>query len=84
MIRARITVRNRAARRHDPWLAAEIADLFQALAKALFDRYRPELHYMRGPGPKWRAKHELPRASGSVATPALVPARASDGSRQLR
>jgi hypothetical protein len=19
--------------------------------------YRPELHYMRGPGPKWRAKH---------------------------
>jgi hypothetical protein len=23
----------------------------------LFDPYRPELHYMRGPGPKWRAKH---------------------------
>ena len=22
-----------------------------------FDRYRPELHYMRGPGPKWREKH---------------------------
>jgi hypothetical protein len=21
--------------------------------------YRPELHYMRGPGPKWRAKHQL-------------------------
>jgi len=20
-------------------------------------RYRSELHYMRGPGPKWRAKH---------------------------
>ena len=19
--------------------------------------YRPEAHYMRGPGPKWRAKH---------------------------
>jgi len=19
--------------------------------------YRPELHYMRGPGPKWHAKH---------------------------
>jgi hypothetical protein len=29
--------------------------------------YRPEKHYMRGPGPKWRAKHaeaEAPR-SGS-------------------
>src|SRR5262249_24798960 len=22
-----------------------------------FDAYRPELHYMRGPGPKWREKH---------------------------
>ena len=28
-------------------------DLMQAFA----DPYRPELHYMRGPGPKWRAKH---------------------------
>jgi hypothetical protein len=25
----------------------------------LFDPYRPELHYMRGPGPKWRAKHGI-------------------------
>jgi len=24
---------------------------------ALFNPYRPELHYMRGPGPKWREKH---------------------------
>jgi hypothetical protein len=22
-----------------------------------FDSYRPELHYMRGPAPKWREKH---------------------------
>jgi hypothetical protein len=22
-----------------------------------FDSYRPELYYMRGPGPKWREKH---------------------------
>ena len=29
----------------------------------LFDSYRPELHYMRGPGPKWREKHGL---SGST------------------
>jgi hypothetical protein len=21
--------------------------------------YRPELHYMRGPGPAWRAKHGI-------------------------
>ena len=25
--------------------------------KGLFDPYRPELHYMRGPGPKWHEKH---------------------------
>jgi hypothetical protein len=24
------------------------------------DTYRPEAHYMRGPGPKWRAKHAQP------------------------
>jgi hypothetical protein len=22
--------------------------------------YRPEMHYMRGPGPAWRAKHDTP------------------------
>ena len=32
------------------------ADLLRTL-KTLFDPYRPELHYMRGPGPKWHAKH---------------------------
>jgi hypothetical protein len=28
-----------------------------------FDSYRPELHYMRGPGPKWHATHDLAYAS---------------------
>ena len=26
-------------------------------------KYRPEDHYMRGPGPKWREKHLLDRTS---------------------
>ena len=26
-------------------------------------KYRPEDHYMRGPGPKWREKHFPDRAS---------------------
>jgi hypothetical protein len=30
---------------------------WQSLKDALFDAYRPELHYMRGAGPKWREKH---------------------------
>ena len=33
------------------------------ILKALFDPYRPELHYMRGPGPKWHAKHGWPVAA---------------------
>ena len=34
-----------------------LAALWRRLVKGLFDRYRPELHYMRGPGPKWRDRH---------------------------
>ncbi len=32
---------------------------WQKLIARVFDPYRPEQHYMRGPGPKWRAKHAL-------------------------
>jgi hypothetical protein len=35
---------------------AEFGDLIRSL-RGLLDPYRPECHYMRGPGPKWRAKH---------------------------
>jgi hypothetical protein len=34
-----------------------IVQIGKDLVQALTDPYRPELHYMRGPGPKWRAKH---------------------------
>jgi hypothetical protein len=37
-------------------LTAEVADLFWNLGRALFDPYRPERYYMRGPGPKWHAR----------------------------
>jgi hypothetical protein len=30
---------------------------WRRLTAPLFDPYQPELHYMRGPGPKWREKH---------------------------
>jgi hypothetical protein len=30
------------------------------LKAAMFDSYRPERHYMRGPGPKCRAKRGSP------------------------
>ena len=39
-----------------PWLAATLAVLWRTFCRDASERYRPELHYMRGPGPKWRAK----------------------------
>jgi len=32
--------------------------VWRALKEHVFAPYRPERHYMRGPGPKWREKHE--------------------------
>jgi hypothetical protein len=29
---------------------------WRGLTTAILDPYRPELHYMRGPGPKWHEK----------------------------
>ena len=54
----------------------DLADLARDLGKALFDPYRPELHYMRGPGPKWRAKHgpTLRLGPDVLALPALASA----------
>jgi len=40
------------ARREMPGLAFDLANLTRNLVKGLFDTYRPELHYMRGAGPK--------------------------------
>jgi hypothetical protein len=42
-------------------LADSVINILEAtivrLRSSLFHPYRPELHYMRGPGPKWREKH---------------------------
>ena len=35
---------------------AEIRDFWRQFFARAFDPYRPELHYMRGPGPACRAK----------------------------
>jgi hypothetical protein len=39
-------------------LTSDFAGVVHNLIKDVRDCYRPELHYMRGPGPKWRAKHQ--------------------------
>jgi hypothetical protein len=38
-------------------VSSEIARFWRELTREFDDSYRPELHYMRGPGPKWREKH---------------------------
>lgn len=79
MIRATTAVFRRAARRHEAWAAGDIGELLHSLARALFDPYRPELHYMRGPGPKWHAKHDRPNQSeAGVAALPLAPTRPSN------
>ena len=36
---------------------AELVAFWRHFFAKAFNPYRPELHYMRGPGPAWRAKH---------------------------
>ena len=39
----------------------------------IFNPYRPELHYMRGPGPKWHARHAaVPNSSPALRDAAPV------------
>ncbi len=45
--------------------ASDFASVVHNLIMDVRDSYRPELHYMRGRGPKWRAKHQ-PWISGHV------------------
>jgi len=76
-----VTARSATARktvqmggRTTPALTSELADILRQL-KSLLDPYRPELHYMRGPGPKWHAKHR-PAATDAHPAPGLFHAEA--------
>jgi hypothetical protein len=57
-----------SARREAPGFFADCAGLFHSAVRDLLNPYRPELHYMRGPGPKWHAKHD-----GTPADFAMMP-----------
>jgi hypothetical protein len=39
-------------------LRVELVATWRGAWQDILDPYRPERHYMRGPGPKWRARHE--------------------------
>ena len=47
--------------------AIGLAVIWRRLKSGIFDPYRPELHYMRGPGPKWYEKHA--RAQRKASSP---------------
>ena len=49
---------SRASRREAAKPPAEIRAFWHQFFARAFNPYRPELHYMRGPGPAWRAKHK--------------------------
>jgi len=40
-------------------LGRAVAAFWREITRDAVRPYRPELHYMRGPGPAWRAKHGL-------------------------
>ena len=43
--------------------SAVVANAWRTTMADSAGRYRPEAHYMRGPGPKWRAKQAQVAAS---------------------
>ena len=46
-----------AMRRDGDMSSSGVKAFFRRFFLRAFDPYRPELHYMRGPGPAWRAKY---------------------------
>ena len=54
---------------HASGLVSEIKGFWKHFFATAFNPYRPELHYMRGPGPKWREKHA--QQSPNSASPDL-------------
>jgi hypothetical protein len=50
-----------SAKSKSPTIGKAVADLWLTVTSQLFDSYHPERHYMRGPGPKWHAKHDQPK-----------------------
>ncbi|NPU64458.1 hypothetical protein HL667_05555 [Bradyrhizobium sp. 83012] len=44
---------------------AALRDRWKSFFALVSDPYRPERYYMRGPGPKWRAKYGTRRVTQS-------------------
>lgn len=53
-----LTSLSSAADRATRGLAAPLIAIIRGRIARFSRRYHPERHYMRGPGPKWHAKHD--------------------------
>jgi hypothetical protein len=53
-------------------LTDSVRELLRTFERSL-DSYRPELHYMRGPGPKWHAKRAGTATSAAPAAANATP-----------
>jgi hypothetical protein len=54
-------------------LRTAVPNLLNAFWGGSVSQYRPEAHYMRGPGPKWREKHGRNKeAAGFVQRPVIL------------
>jgi hypothetical protein len=49
--------------------ASDFASVVCNLILDVRDSYRPKVHYLRGPGPKWHAKHRAWLRFASEAVP---------------
>jgi hypothetical protein len=59
-------------------LPRKVANVVRELRHTLQEArnpYRPELYYMRGPGPKWRQKHASVPVEAEIRLPAMVEVR---------
>jgi len=55
-----ISLSSSAVKRGEPsGLVAGIKNFWREFFTQAFNPYRPELHYMRGPGPAWHAKYGM-------------------------
>jgi hypothetical protein len=50
--------------------SAPLAAVWRRLAAIFASRYRPERHYMRGPGPKWQESHSARPTQSKIKDPA--------------
>ena len=54
-------------------LRTTVLNLLTAFSGGAVRQYRPEAHYMRGPGPKWCEKHGRNKeAAGFVQRPVIL------------